>query len=203
MKKTVWLYILVCLYLIFVCWYAKAEPTASLKYRGILVREAHVVYGLDAPIPMFAGQIHQESHWRANVTAWDDGRGLAQFMDGTAAFVAAQYPELGRPDPYNPVWATRALVRLNAYNYARVKGVDECQRWGAALKGYNAGLGYVQQAQRKSKTPGVWFGATEYTPTRQSKKNFEYSRLYPRWIIFKHQPLYIGWGRVVCEGVRP
>ncbi len=179
---------------------AGKEPRPSLQYRSTLTREAQFVYGPSAPVPMFAGQIHQESGWRADVTARDLGRGLAQFMDATADQVARSYPELGAPSPYDPRWAIRALVRYDGWIYRRVKGDTPCDRWGASLKGYNAGPGYVQQAQAKSASPGVWFGVTEFTPTRQSPQNFEYSRTYPRKILFRHQPLYAGWGAVTCPG---
>lgn len=168
------------------------------KYRPALVREAQAVHGLNAPVPMFAGQIRQESSWRADVTAWDNGRGLAQFMDGTSRQVANQFPELGPPDPYSPVWAIRALVRYDGWIYQRVKGNTSCERWAAALKGYNAGPGYVQRAQRRSQNPGTWFGATEDINAGQSQTNFDYSRRYPRLILFKHQVLYRGWGSMTC-----
>jgi hypothetical protein len=172
------------------------------RYRSVLVREAHAVYGLNAPIPMFAAQITQESGCRASVTAWDFGRGLAQFMDGTAQQVTREFPELGAPAPYSATWAIRALVRYDRWLYERVKGNTTCDRWAAALKGYNAGLGYVQQAQRQAPKPGVWFGATEMLNVGQSARNFEGSRMYPRWILFKHQPAYADWGTVTCEGPR-
>jgi soluble lytic murein transglycosylase-like protein len=173
-------------------------PEAAARFRPTLTREAQAVYGLNAPVPMFAGQITQESNWRPDVTAWDNGRGLAQFMDGTAKQVARSYPELGAPDPYNPTWAIRAMVRLDGWNYARVKGDTACDRWAASLKGYNAGLGYVQRAQKRTTHPGKWFDATESVNAGQSAKNFEYSRLYPRWILLKHQPKFTSWGTAVC-----
>lgn len=161
------------------------------------------MFGLNAPIPAFAAQIHQESTWRADVTAWDNGRGLAQFMDATAETVARNFPELGGPDPYNPRWAIRAMVRYDAWLLARVKGDTDCQKWAAALKSYNAGLGYVQRAQRQSSTPGIWFDATEWIKTGQSAQNFEYSRTYPHKILFKHQHIYADWGPMMCGGVKP
>lgn len=176
-----------------------SAPPAALKYRSILTREAHAEIGINAPIPMLAAQIEQESGWRVNVTAWDNGRGLAQFMDGTASDIARLYPELGPPMPYSPLWAIRALIKYDLHIYNRIKGKDACQRWGAALKGYNAGYGYVLQAQKISPDPGIWFELTEYVKTRQSAKNFEYSRLYPRWILFKRQANYDGWGQLVCK----
>lgn len=181
-----------------------ASPLDSaLPYRATLVREAQAVYGVGAPVPMFAGQIRQESSWRPDVTAWDNGRGLAQFMDATADVIVRNYPELGAPNPYNPTWAIRALVRYDQWLYARVKGDSPCQRWAAALKGYNAGVGYVQRAQARSPTPGLWFSGTEHINAGQSAKNFEYSRQYPRWILFKHQPIYASWGPVTCPEVTP
>ncbi len=172
-------------------------PAAALKYRPDLTREAHFVFGLSAPVDYLAGQIHQESAWRPGITAWDNGRGLAQFMDPTARWVAEHYRELGEPRPYDPLWAIRAMVRLDAYNAGRVAADAECDRWGAALKAYNAGLGFVLRAQKRSAEPGRWFGRTERINAGQSDKNFEYSRLYPRWIMFKHAPRYAAWGRGV------
>jgi len=178
-------------------------PAAALKYRADLIREAHFVLGLSAPIDYLAGQIQQESNWRPGITAWDNGRGLAQFMDPTAAWASQQFKDLGKPEPYNPLWAIRAMTRLDAYNTKHIKGNTDCDRWGAALKGYNAGLGYVQRAQKRSEKPGLWFGkyGVEQINAGQNAKNFEYSRLYPRWIIGKHAPKFVAWGKgITCEG---
>ena len=176
-------------------------PPSALKYRADLTREAHFVFGLGAPIDYLAGQIQQESAWRPGITAWDNGRGLAQFMDPTAEWLSERYQELGKPQPYNPLWAIRAMTRLDAYNLGRVASDTPCDRWGAALKAYNAGLGFVLRAQKRSSTPGKWFGSTENINASQSAKNFEYSREYPRWIIFKHSPRFAQWGvGVNCAG---
>lgn len=185
--------------LLFLCCASVFAATPAERYRPTLIREAQAVYGLNAPIPMFAGQIHQESSWRADVTAWDGGMGLGQFMPNTVKQITQSYPELGAANPYDPRWSIRALVRYDGWIYKRVKGDTECDRWAATLKGYNAGPGYVQQAQKKSPQPGVWFGVTEFIPTRQSAENFEYSRTYPHKILFKHQKKYSAWGHVVCS----
>lgn len=193
-----------CAAIVGLCWCLlaiAAPPPAALKYRAQLTREAQFLYGLSAPIPMFAAQVEQESGWRPGITAWDNGRGLAQFMDPTADTIVRLYPELQAPQPYNAAWALRALVRYDQWLWRQVKGDTVCDHWAGAIKGYNAGVGYVRQAQGKSNQPGVWFGATEFVPTRQSAKNFEYSRLYPRWILLKRQRNYVGWGAYTCEGV--
>lgn len=167
-------------------------------YRRDVMREAQAVYGPDAPSPMFLAQARQESSCRANVTASDLGRGLVQFMDGTSAQVSRLFPELGAPNPYDPRWSIRAQVRYDGWIARKLAGRDECNRWAAALTGYNGGPGYVLQAQRASKDPGQWFGVTEYVPTRQSPANHEYARTYPRKILFIHQKRYATIGRVVC-----
>lgn len=177
---------------------AQVIPAAAHQYRHELIREAQFIFGLRAPVPMLAAQIEQESSWRAGVTAWDNGRGLAQFMDPTARFIAEYHPELGPPDPYNPRWAIRAMVRLNKFNYERVQGQDPCHRWAAALKAYNAGLGWVRRAQAASPKPHVWWDVTEWINAGQSAKNFEYSRLYPRKILYNRQDKYASWGALTC-----
>ena len=39
-------------------------PQGALKHRADLTRNARAVWGLDAPVATFAGQVHQESRWR-------------------------------------------------------------------------------------------------------------------------------------------
>lgn len=176
-------------------------PAAASKYRADLTREAHFVLGLSAPIDYLAGQIHQESGWRPGVTAWDNGRGLAQFMDPTAKWVAERYQDLGAPQPYNALWAIRAMVRLDYHNLKLVAATTDCDRWGAALKGYNAGLGYVLRAQKSATYSGWWFGHAENINAGQSLQNFTYSRQYPRRIIFTHAVKYRTWGQTLfCRG---
>lgn len=184
-----------------IAWAAGAQiPPAAVKYRPDLTREAHFIFGLAAPVPTLAAQIEQESGWRPGITAWDNGRGLAQFMDPTAKWASERFGDLGPSDPYNPKWAIRAMVRLDDYNVRRAKGNTTCDSWGAGLKAYNAGLGYVQRAQHRSDTPGVWFGATEFINAGQSAANFEASRLYPHRIIRNRQPKYEAWGQgVTCQ----
>lgn len=179
---------------------AAEVPANALRHRATLVRTAQAEWGLNAPVATFAAQIHQESTWRESITALDDGRGLAQFMDSTAGWLVKRYPALGKADPYNPAWSMRALVRYDRHLFGQVQGATDCERMGAALKSYNAGLGYVLRAQEVSERPTVWFGVTEHIKTGQSAKNFEYSRLYPHKIIYRHQPHYAaaGFGKGVC-----
>ena len=152
---------------------------------------------------MYLAQLEQESGCRAGITASDGGQGAAQFMPATAEDIVRLYPKLGTPQPYNLSWAIPALIRYDTYLGLHVQGADDCQRRAAALKAYNAGKGYVDQAQSKSAQPGIWFGVTEFVPTRQSKQNFEASRMYPRWILLDRQPNYRLIGTYTCEDIKP
>lgn len=181
----------------------KEPPRTMMQWVPIVKREAQAIYGINAPVPMFLGQIWQESSGRPNITAWDLGRGGWQFMDGTTKQVSTMFPELGIPDPYNPVWSTRAAVRYMGWIRKIVQGDDDCQRFAAALKGYNAGPGYVKNGQRKSPSPGTWFGVTENINGGQSQQNFIYSRNYPRRIIFQHQKMFTRYGTVLCDIKNP
>ena len=180
-----------------------APPAAAQKYRGPLTREAHFFAGLDAPIPMYAGQIEQESGWRPEVTSYDNGKGLAQFTGGTTDYVGVLFPELGKSNPYNPVWSMRAMIRYDQYLFERVRGIDDCQRRAASLTAYNGGLGYVIQREAASPASAVWFGVTEFVPTRQSKQNWEASRMYPRRVLLMRQKNYEGWGMYLCKEIVP
>ena len=75
-----------------------------------------------------------------------------------------------------------------AYNAGRVAAATPCDRWGAALKAYNAGLGFVLRAQKRSARQATWFGATENINAGQSAKNFEYSRRISAAGLFSSTP---------------
>lgn len=173
-------------------------PSKALQYRSALTREATFVFGTTAPIPLLAGQIQQESSWDCKVTAADGGMGCAQFMKATAGWLVTVYPELGSVNAYDPVWAFQAQARLDKFNLTRVKGVDECNQWAAALLAYNAGLGIAQGIQKLSPRPDVYWGVTEIVKFKQSEQNHKSSRDYPHRIVYHHQPLYESWGRTVC-----
>jgi len=173
------------------------------RWASDVKRESQFVYGINAPVAMFLAQIKQESGGDEKVTASDGGMGLTQFMKGTVEQVVRSYPELGPSNPYNPVWAIRAQIRFMGWIKARVKGANDCEKFGAAFKGYNAGLGYAQRAQKKSDTPDIWFGKTEYINPGQSPKNFLYSQKYARWILFKWQPQFATFGGLMCDIAHP
>ncbi|MDG3784759.1 lytic transglycosylase domain-containing protein, partial [Pseudomonas aeruginosa] len=55
---------------------------------------------------------------------------MAQFMPGTAEWIAGLYPAaLGTNQPFNPGWALRALVTYDRWLYDRNQASSECDRW--------------------------------------------------------------------------
>lgn len=178
-----------------------AVPAQAQRYRADLTRNAHAVWGLDAPIATFAAQIHQESGWNSAARSAYAG-GLAQFTPATATWISGIYArDLGENQPFNPSWALRALVTYDKRLYGQVKGDSDCDRMAFALSAYNGGLGWVYKRQKHSPSPGKCFAATcEINPGISAANQKENSR-YPRVILLKWQPIYARWGRGVSCAV--
>lgn len=173
-------------------------PAAAQQYRSQLVRAAHGVWGLDAPIAVFAAQVHQESAWKPEAVSRVGAGGLAQFMPTTASW----WCDLNKLapsacQPHNPAWALRALVGYNKYLYDRTPTrYSAYDRMWVTLRGYNGGLGHWQREAAVS-------GAAQ--PTRQQvdaacgkarraavhcRENLH----YPQRILVELQPRYSNWG---------
>lgn len=173
-------------------------PAAAQQHRALLVRSAHAVWGLDAPVAVFAAQVHQESGWRTDAVSQVGARGLAQFMPATAAWWC-EFINVSKADcqPHNPAWALRALVGYDKYLYDRTPTrYSAYDRMWVALRGYNGGLGHWQREAAAS-------GAAQ--PTRQqvdaacgkARRAAVHCREnlgYPRRILVELQPRYLGWG---------
>ncbi|WP_018653017.1 transglycosylase SLT domain-containing protein, partial [Actinobacillus capsulatus] len=104
----------------------QAAPQAAKPYQRELTRNSHAIWGLKAPIALFAAQIHQESQWNVTALSHVGAQGLAQFIPQTADWIANLYPELANNQPYNPSWALRALVRYDYWLYQRISAHTEC-----------------------------------------------------------------------------
>lgn len=187
---------------------AQEPPRAALAYRDTLIREARFTWGLDAPVPVMAAQIAQESGWRADVCS-PFACGLTQFTPGTARWIAALYPRLAQADVFNPGWAIRALVTYDRHLYDRVPAAaSDCDRWAFALSSYNGGLGWVNRDTRlctaMTGCDGTrWFYNTETRNAGRSAAAWTENRGYPRRILFNQEP-YARWGEAVtCDVLRP
>lgn len=188
---------------------AETIPNAAKQHRAVLVRSAHMVWGLDAPISTFAAQVHQESRWNAYAKSPVGAEGLAQFMPTTTEWIAAAYPKhLATAQPYNPGWALRALVQYDRWIFERLPTTAQCERWAMVLSAYNGGLGWVKRDRKLASEKGsdqlIWFNSVEQFNAGRSAANFKENRHYPRAILFRWEPLYVNasWGSGVCVGFK-
>jgi len=179
-------------------------PREAQRYQRDLTRNARLVWGLEAPVATFAGQIHQESRWRPEAVSRVGAQGMAQFMPATARWIAGAYPALADNQPTNPVWAMRALVTYDRHLWDRVQAASPCERMAMALSAYNGGLGWVWRDQKLATAQGAdqarWFGQVERYNAGRVAAAFRENRGYPRLILLTHEPRYIaaGWGQGSC-----
>ncbi len=172
-------------------------PRAALTYRADLTREARQVWGLNAPIAVFAAQIHQESGWNPQAVSRVGARGMAQFMPATAQWIASIDPALAHGDSTNPRWAIRALVRYDDWLVKRVQGASEFDRLWAALRAYNGGLGHWQMEAKAAQSTQRQAVDAACGKAKRHASFCPENLGYPRRILIVLQPLYLGWGRGV------
>lgn len=182
--------------------HAEGIPRDCLQHRRDLVRNARMVWGMDAPIATFAAQMAQESSCRANAhSPYADG--LTQFTPDTASWIGMRFPELAPPAPLNPVWAMRAMVQYDKYLIERADGETTCDSMWFALWGYNGGEGWVRRDRRMAAAAGANArrrAAVEPFNAGRAPAMFRQNRDYPAAIIGRWQPLFIaaGWGVGSC-----
>lgn len=173
-----------------------AIPQAALQYRAAIVREAAFRFGVPAPAPVIAGQITQESAWRADARSRVGAAGLMQFMPRTAEW-ASPMCSGGAADALNPSWAIRCGVWYDRWLWERVAGKTDCDRWQFALAGFNGGLGYVQRRKARSPDPGSAAVTMPINPGIAPENQRENERYAPA-IVYRWQPRFASWGRTVC-----
>ena len=184
-------------------------PRAAQQYRATLVRAAHATWGMDAPVSVFAAQVHTESWWRNRTVSHVGAQGLAQFMPSTAAWLPEVAPDPGKPEPFNPGWSLRARCVYDKWLWNRGAGHTDFERMAFTLSAYNGGLGWVNRDRKKARSLGlddrVWFNAVENVNSGRSAAAFRENRNYPRLILQERQYAYIkaGWGPGIEDGARP
>lgn len=179
-------------------------PSSAFRHRAELIRVSRAVWGLDAPVAVFAAQVHTESWWRNDTVSSAGAQGLAQFLPSTAAWLPRAVPDLERETgpaaPFNPVWALRALVSYDKWLWERLEGKEGCQRMAFALSAYNGGLGWVRRdktlAARRGYKADRWFGEVETVNAGRGPAAFRENRRYVRLILLERQGWYqrAGWG---------
>lgn len=172
-------------------------PQAALQHRALLVRTAHAVWGLSAPVAVFAAQVHQESAWRPGAVSHVGAQGLAQFMPATTRWIASQSPDLSAQQPFSPAWALRALVTYNRWLYDRTPAhyLPRDRMW-VALRAYNGGLGHWQ---REAASTGLAQPTRAQVDAacgkaRRAVVHCTENLGYPHRILVVLQPRYLQWG---------
>jgi soluble lytic murein transglycosylase-like protein len=185
---------------------AEPIPPAAMKYRADLTRAAHATWGLNAPIAVFAAQVHQESGWNPAAVSQVGAVGMTQFMPATASWMQQKFPELAIGTPQNPIWALRALVTYDKWLYDRVAGDSESDRLWAALRSYNGGLGHWRR-EAATVRPALSHTAVDRACGHALRTANYHPRSvafcpenlgYPRRIMVVLQPRYLVWGRGVA-----
>jgi hypothetical protein len=178
-------------------------PPLAHKLRPDLVRSAHFVFGLAAPIPILAAQIHQESAWNPRAQS-PYARGLTQFTPGTESDMNRLYGrELGAGGAWDVGWSLRAQSRYMFALEKQLGGATPCDAMQFALSGYNGGPGWVMRdralAARGGHDPTVYDNIRPFNAGR-APQFFAENRDYPRRIVFFLQPAYAAWGPTLCLG---
>lgn len=172
-------------------------PQAAQQYRSGLIRTARSVWGMNAPVAVFAAQIHQESGWQRDAVSRVGAAGLAQFMPGTADWISGTVPDLVANEPFNPAWAMRALVTydLQLYNAAPTRYEPRDRMW-VALRSYNGGLGHWQReaASTGLAQPTARDVDSACGKARRAAVHCAENLNYPRRILDVLQPRYLHWG---------
>lgn len=175
-------------------------PQAAARHKLTLLRAAHTQWGLDAPIPAFAAQIHQESGWNPAAVSRVGAQGMAQFMPATSRWWCERAGiALADCQPTNPTWALRAMVGYDRWLYERTpERFTPFERLWVALRAYNGGLGHWQAEAAAS-------GAAQPTraqvdaacgKARRAAVHCRENLGYPRRILVDLQPRYAAWGLV-------
>lgn len=181
---------------------AAEPPRASLQWRNEVIRTAREIWGLNAPVADFAGQLHQESGWAPDACSPAGAQGMAQFMPATAKWVSQLYPELHENKPFNPAWAIRALVQYDHQLWNGLVAKDNCQRMAFTLSAYNGGQGWVNRDKKLAAAKGldasIWFEHVERVNAGRSAANWRENRHYPEAILYQHASRYLQWGQASC-----
>ena len=175
-------------------------PHESARYKLTLLREAHGQWGLGAPVPAFAAQVHQESGWRPDAVSRVGARGLAQFMPGTASWWCELTGTAAADcQPHNPTWAIRSLVGYDKWLYDRTPvRYGEFDRLWVMLRAYNGGLGHWQREHEAAASGAVQPTRAQVDAAcgkaRRAAVHCRENLGYPHRILIVLQPRYAAWG---------
>lgn len=111
------------------------------------VRVEHTKYfGIQYPYWYGVGQLKQESACRSDVTAFDAGQGIAQFMPKTSQYIQSLMGEA--LDPYNP----KQAIRMQAFYMNRIHRKENwSDRLWVSYQVYNGGRGTLFKEYQRAR----------------------------------------------------
>lgn len=184
-------------------------PPASAMYRLWVEQAAAEQWGVQASPARLAAQIHQESAWRPDAKSHAGAMGMAQFMPGTAKWIAERFPnQLGGYDPWDPRQAIRAAAIYDAFLFERIRPMaggelSDCSRWAFTMRAYNGGEGWVRRERALAQAAGA--DANDWLVVERFRARAVWAHRenthYPRRILTVLEPAYVaaGWpGQPVC-----
>lgn len=141
----------------FILWFMgkEARPSDRCQQYAHTVRVNHFKYfGINYPYHYGMGQLRQESSCRSNITSFDAGRGIAQFMPKTEKYCEQH---IGEFNPMNPYQA----IRAQAWYMSQINK----QNWNGALwltyQAYNGGWSLLKKESQRA-------GITNHVMMRRS-----------------------------------
>jgi soluble lytic murein transglycosylase-like protein len=166
-----------------------ASPVAARPYRRAITREARAAFGLNAPVPVLAAQIEQESAWNERAVSYVGAAGLCQAMPATARQYGA--------DPYQPDACLRLQSQMMRDLFVSMSGGSEPDRVAFALSAYNGGGLWVKRDRALAAASGAddqRYAAVAPFNAGRRPSAFAENRGYVPAIV-KRQPHYQSWGR--------
>lgn len=118
-----------------------------IQYRQPIRVQYQKFFGPGYPIHYALGKIQQESRCRADITAFDGGQGLSQFMPATEKWVESQLHE--NLNMYNPEHA----IKAQAFYMFKIHGNNPTKRLWVDEMFYNSGEGTTKKEATRA---GSW-----------------------------------------------
>lgn len=137
----------------FCCWWLilllVAVPAHALDRCEAHIKDVRVehtkYFGIQFPYWYGIGQLKAESACRTNITAFDAGQGIAQFMPKTAQYIQSLIGEA--LDPYNP----RQAIRMQAFYMNRIHRKENwTDRLWVSYQIYNGGRGTLYNEYQRA-----------------------------------------------------
>lgn len=126
----------------------KPKPTWTNEYDGYFRRYSKRYFGPFFDWKWFKAQAIAESSLKPNARSWVGAVGLMQIMPATYGDILKMNPHF--KDIHSERWNIAAGIYYDRYLYREWAGLPSGERLKFAFASYNAGLGNILKARRRS-----------------------------------------------------